>query len=270
MEELNLRAPAKLNLHLEVLKKRQDGFHDISSLFTLIDLYDFISFKKEKRDIDLIESKPIKNNIVYKAANLLKEAYSVKQGVRIELIKSIPEQKGLGGGSSDAASTLIGLSKFWNLNPSKDDLMEIALKLGSDVPFFMYGKTAWAKGRGEILTEYPYKGRYFLILFPDTKISTEYAFQEAEINLNSAITKENFTTNRAFNSFEDWSRKTFSEIDKAFTSLENIGIPRLSGTGSTIFVEFSNLEDAKSAQLKNTNLVLTKTLERSPLMQIIE
>ena len=73
MEELNLRAPAKLNLHLEVLKKRQDGFHDISSLFTLIDLYDFISFKKEKRDIDLIESKPIKNNIVYKAANLLKK-----------------------------------------------------------------------------------------------------------------------------------------------------------------------------------------------------
>ena len=270
MEELNLRAPAKLNLHLEVLRKRDDGFHDISSLFTLIDLCDSLNFKKNKNDIKLVESTPIKNNIVYEAANLLKETYSIKQGVRIELIKSIPDQMGLGGGSSDAASTLIGLRKFWNLSITDHELIDIALKLGSDVPFFVYGKTAWAEGRGEILTEYSYKDRYFLLLFPEIKISTKFAFEEAEMNLSTKVTIENFKTNKARNSFEVWARKAYPEIDEAFINLESIGFPRLSGTGSTIFVEFDNLRDAKLAQSKYPNLVLTKSLERSPLMQIIE
>ena len=107
MEELKLKAPAKLNLHLEVVKKRRDGFHDLSSLFTLIDLFDDITLKKNSNSIELIESIPIKQNIVLKAANLLKDLFSVKEGVKIELVKSIPYQKGLGGGSSDAASTLL-------------------------------------------------------------------------------------------------------------------------------------------------------------------
>ena len=131
MEELKLRAPAKLNLHLEVIKKRSDGFHDLSSLFTLIELFDDITLKKNSNSIELIESIPIKQNIVLKAANLLKDLFSVKEGVKIELVKSIPDQKGLGGGSSDAASTLLGLRKFWNLDISDQDLAKIALKLGS-------------------------------------------------------------------------------------------------------------------------------------------
>jgi 4-diphosphocytidyl-2-C-methyl-D-erythritol kinase len=95
MEELRLKAPAKINLHLQVLNKRQDGFHNISSLFTLIDLCDTLSFKKNKKDIELIESEPFENNIVLKAANLIKEYCSVEEGVRIELNKNIPDQKGL-------------------------------------------------------------------------------------------------------------------------------------------------------------------------------
>ena len=142
MEELIIQAPAKINLHLQVVNKREDGFHNISSLFSLIDLSDTLSFKENGNKIKLSESIPIADNIVLKAANLLKDKYSVKKGVRIELHKVIPDQKGLGGGSSNAAATLIALNKFWNLNCTQEEIMDLALTLGSDVPFFIFGKTA--------------------------------------------------------------------------------------------------------------------------------
>ena len=270
MEELKIKAPAKINLHLEVLGKRDDGFHDISSIFTLIDLYDSLIFKRSEDNISLREQTPIKDNIVLKAAELIKDLYSVKEGVSIELIKSIPDQKGLGGGSSDAAATIIGLNKFWNLKISNKELLDIALKLGSDVPFFVYGKTAWAQGRGEILEEYPYKNRFFLLKFPELKISTKLAFEESNFVFKSALNKKISDIDNYFNSFEQWIRENYSEMEETFKDLETVGQPRLSGTGSTIFMEYDNLEDAKSAQSQFPELVLTKSLERSPLMQIIE
>ena len=137
MKEIRIKAPAKLNLHLQVLNKRSDGYHNISSLFTIIDFCDSITLKKNEKTIELEESTPIKDNIVLKAANLLKEKFSVKEGVSITLTKNIPDQKGLGGGSSDAASVLIGLNKIWELGLSKNELSVLALELGSDVPFFI-------------------------------------------------------------------------------------------------------------------------------------
>lgn len=270
MEELKIKAPAKINLHLEVLRKRDDGFHDISSIFTLIDLCDILIFKKSEGNISLKEQTPIKDNIVLKAAELVKDLYSVKEGVCIELIKSIPDQKGLGGGSSDAAATIVGLNKLWNLKIPNKELLDIALKLGSDVPFFVYGKAAWAQGRGEILEEYPYKNRFFLLKFPELKISTKLAFEKSNLVLKGSPNKEIFEIDQYFNSFEHWIRENYSEMEEAFRDLEAVGRPRLSGTGSTIFMEYDNLEAAKSAQKKFPELVLTKSLERSPLMQIIE
>lgn len=270
MEELKIKAPAKINLHLEVLRKRDDGFHDISSIFTLIDLYDNLIFKRSDNNISLREQNPIKDNIVLRAAELVKDLYSVKEGVSIELIKSIPDQKGLGGGSSDAAATIIGLNKLWNLKISKNELLDIALQLGSDVPFFVYGKTAWAQGRGEILEEYPYKNRFFLLKFPKLKISTKLAFEKSILAFKDAPNMKIVDINHYFNSFEHWIRENYSEMAEAFKDLEAVGQPRLSGTGSTIFMEYDNLEAAKSAQNKFPELVLTKSLERSPLMQIIE
>ena len=162
MEELTLKAPAKLNLHLQVLKKREDGFHDLSSLFTLINLYDSLVLRERKKNIELLESLPIENNIVVSAAKLLKDYSGTDKGVTIELRKSIPCQKGLGGGSSDAAAALIGLTKLWKLNLSKKELFDIGVQLGSDVPFFLFGETAWVLGRGEILNKYPYSEKYYL------------------------------------------------------------------------------------------------------------
>ena len=270
MEELKIKAPAKINLHLEVLKKRDDGFHDISSLFTLIDLYDNIVFKRNKDKISLKETNPIENNIVLKAATLIKDLYSIKDGVSIELTKSIPDQKGLGGGSSDAAATLVGLNKFWDLKISPRELIDIALQLGSDVPFFIYGKTAWAEGRGEILREFSYKDRFFLLAFPDLKISTKVAFNSISIPVDHILSTEKHDPVEYFNSFESWVRETQPIMDKTFLKLQSVGIPRLSGTGSAIFMEYDSLEEAESAKKEFPELVLTKSLERSPLMQIIE
>ena len=270
MEELILKAPAKLNLHLQVLKKREDGFHDLSSLFTLINLYDSLIFKEQNKNIDLVESSPIENNIVFLAAKLLKEYSGTNKGASIELKKSIPCQKGLGGGSSDAAATLIGLTKLWKLNVSRKELFNIAIKLGSDVPFFLFGETAWALGRGEILNRYPYSEKYFLLFYPERGISTAVAFKEVPTNYKIEITAENYTAKKSFNSFEGWIRRTYPDIDKIFNDLVLIGIPRLSGTGSTVFVEFDSLEDALEGKEKFPELVLVKSLDRSPLMQIIE
>ena len=150
MDILKLKSPAKLNLHLQVLGKRNDGFHEINSAFTLINLFDDLSFKKRPSGINLTGDL-IKNNLILKAAQNLQEKYHIKNGVDIYLKKRIPIESGLGGGSSNAATTLIALNKLWNLNLSKDELMKIGLDLGSDVPFFIYGENAWGKGRGENL-----------------------------------------------------------------------------------------------------------------------
>jgi 4-diphosphocytidyl-2-C-methyl-D-erythritol kinase len=190
--------------------------------------------------------------------------------VNIELTKSIPDQKGLGGGSSDAAATLVGLNKFWDLKISPRELIDIALQLGSDVPFFIFGKTAWAHGRGEILEEQPYKESFFLLKFPKLKMSTKLAFEKSNLEFNDSPNKKILDAKDYFNSFEYWIRNNYSEIDEIFKKLEAVGEPRLSGTGSTVFMEYQNLEAAQLAKEQFPELVLTKSLERSPLMQIIE
>ena len=148
---MKIKSPAKLNLHLEVLKKRKDGFHELRTAFQLIDFNDEIEFKLTNNEISLIETPfPIKENSVLKAAYLLKKITRTSKGVTISLNKRIPMEKGLGGGSSNAATTLVALNKLWRIQLKQKKLMEIGLELGSDVPFFIHGINSWAEGRGEI------------------------------------------------------------------------------------------------------------------------
>ena len=151
---MKVKSPAKLNLHLEVIKKRTDGFHELRTVFQLIDLYDEIEFKFANKEIDLIESPlPIKDNLILKAAHLLKKITQTSQGATIILEKKIPMEKGLGGGSSNAATTLIALNKLWGTQLKKDKLIEIGLELGSDVPLYIHSKNTRAEGRGEIFKD---------------------------------------------------------------------------------------------------------------------
>ena len=270
MNEISVKAPAKLNLHLQVIAKRNDGFHDLRTLFTFINLYDQLTFEEIEEEIQLKELEPISDNLVIKAADLLRKRTNSNKGVKISLRKQIPLQKGLGGGSSDAAATLLALNKLWNLRLTLTELLDMSLELGSDVPFFIFGHSAWAEGRGEILSKIDFHEEWHLLYLPEAEISTKKAFENLPTNFSKPYTYKEYISKGGFNSFEKWARDSFEEIDEIFIKLENIGKPKLSGTGSSVFVSFSNLKEAESAKQKFPNCILVKSLERSPLSQIIE
>ncbi len=268
---MNILAPAKLNLHLQVVDKRPDGYHNLKTAFQLIDLYDELEFKLQDEEIEIEETNvEIENNLVLLAADALKKASNINKGVKIKLTKNIPLQKGLGGGSSDAAATLLALNSLWSANLSINELMSIGLDLGSDIPFFLYGKNAWAEGRGEKMDSLILPKSWFLLIFPEKNISTKEAFEEIQPDDRNHINKKDFLQGKAFNTFEDWARQKYSEINDLFNLLKTIGKPRLSGTGSTIFISFSNKEDALSAKEKFSSSVLVNSLDDSPLRQLIE
>jgi len=270
MNEISVKAPAKLNLHLQVIAKRNDGFHDLRTLFTFINLYDQLTFKEIEEEIQLKELEPISDNLVIKAADLLRKRTNSNKGVKISLRKQIPLQKGLGGGSSDAAATLLALNKLWNLRLTLTELLDMSLELGSDVPFFIFGHSAWAEGRGEILSKIDFHEEWHLLYLPEAEISTKKAFENLPTNFSKPYTYKEYISKGGFNSFEKWARDSFEEIDEIFIKLENIGKPKLSGTGSSVFVSFSNLEEAESVKQDFPDCILVKSLERSPLTQIIE
>ncbi|MBI4686000.1 MAG: 4-(cytidine 5'-diphospho)-2-C-methyl-D-erythritol kinase [Nitrospirae bacterium] len=175
-----LKAPAKINWFLSVLHKRKDGYHDILSLMQGITLYDHLTFEPSD-NIDVVgySAIPREENLVYKAAILLKERLSVRKGVTIILKKEIPVYAGLGGGSSDAASTLLGLNRLWNLGLNLEELAELGGKLGSDIPFFLNSPFAMVKGRGEIVDRLDARSPNIILLVkPDIKISTKWAYLE--------------------------------------------------------------------------------------------
>ena len=270
MNKISVKTPAKLNLHLQVIAKRNDGFHDLRTLYAYINLFDHLTFKITEEKIELKEVEPINDNLVLKAAELLKKRTNCSKGVQISLQKQIPLQKGLGGGSSDAAATLITLNNLWNLGLTKTELLNMSLELGSDVPFFVFGHSAWAEGRGEILSKIDLDEEWHLLYMPKAQISTKEAFEGLSSKFSKPYTYEEYSSSGGFNSFERWARDSYEEIDKIFIELENIGKPRLSGTGSSVFVSFNDLEKAEAANEEFPDCILVKSLERSPLKQIIE
>jgi len=268
---MKVKSPAKLNLHLEVLKKRKDGFHELRTVFQLIDLQDEIKFEITNNKIDLVENPlPIKDNLILKAAHLLKERTKANQGVKIFLNKKIPMEKGLGGGSSNAATTLIVLNKLWETNLDKNELIEIGLELGSDIPFFIHGINSWAEGRGEIFKPIILPSQWFLLAFPKTDISTRMAFNDIHMPKTSPITKEDFLNGRSKNSFTNWAVEKFPEIKNTFDKLKNLGVPKLTGTGSTLFLSFKNQEEAQKGLEGFPQGILVKGLDHSPLTGLME
>ena len=270
MNEISIKAPAKLNLHLQVVSKRDDGFHNLRTLFTYINLYDCLSFKETEKKIELKEVSPIKDNLVLKAAKILKERTNCSKGAQIFIKKNIPLQKGLGGGSSNAAATLLALNMLWGTELTQSELLKLSLELGSDVPFFVFGHSAWAEGRGEKLSKINCKETWHLLVMPETQISTKEAFKQLQLDAPKPYSYNDYCSKGGFNTFEKWARESYKEIDKLFVQMEDVGKPHLSGTGSAVFVSFANKEMAKQAKKKFPNCILVKNLERSPLMQIIE
>ncbi|HEY3247494.1 MAG TPA: 4-(cytidine 5'-diphospho)-2-C-methyl-D-erythritol kinase [bacterium] len=183
MKELHLNAYAKVNLTLDVLGARPDGYHDIETVLHTVELHDSITLREAGAGIDVVvKDGTVPNdtrNLVVRAAQLLRETFAVDRGVQIELAKRIPVAAGLGGGSSDAAVTLLGLAQMWKLRLDGRDMRTLALKLGSDVPFFLEGGAAVARGRGERLTFLPsLPTTWIVVARPQAEVSTAWAYRQ--------------------------------------------------------------------------------------------
>ncbi|MDH3326066.1 MAG: 4-(cytidine 5'-diphospho)-2-C-methyl-D-erythritol kinase [Gammaproteobacteria bacterium] len=248
------QAPAKLNLFLHITGRRADGYHLLQTVFHFVDISDTLYFDiTENSNISLspsIENVPDDENIIIKAAKLLQRTTGTKKGAKITLQKRLPMGGGLGGGSSDAATTLLALNKLWGINLNKTDLMALGLSLGADVPIFIYGQTAWAEGVGETLTpllkaEINPKN-WFLIIFPKINVNTSAIFSSSELTRDKLpIRIRDFLNGPTENVFEPVVAKQYPEIQSALNWLNQFSDARLTGTGACIFASFKTEQEAR-------------------------
>jgi 4-diphosphocytidyl-2-C-methyl-D-erythritol kinase len=243
-------APAKLNLFLHIIGRRADGYHELQTVFQLVDLYDTVEIAVRpdgviERVADLPDV-PAVQDLTLRAAHVLKKASGTVLGASVRVRKRIPMGGGLGGGSSDAATTLLALNQLWQCNLSRDDLAQLGLGLGADVPVFIYGQNAWADGIGEKLTPIALPLQWFLIIHPRISISTAEIFQAPELTRNSPrLTMRDFLQGGGRNDCEIVVRQRYPEVAEVFQWLGPRVAARLSGTGACVFASFNRAIDAE-------------------------
>jgi len=252
-----LNSPAKLNLFLNIVSKRDDGYHNIETYFQFINLYDQITIRKIRgNEIKFsTNSKSLlgKDNLCLKAAFALKDYVKKKSlpAVLIDLKKKIPIGGGLGGGSSNAASVLLGLNKIWDCNLKKNELLKLGSQLGSDVPVFVNGFSAYAEGTGNKFIKYDFEKKYFLIINPGIQVSSKMMYKKFKIkDCIKRINLDNMHQNIGFNSFESLLCENYSEIKKILDILRNYDNGYVSGSGGCIFSIFDTERQAIDS-LKN-------------------
>jgi 4-diphosphocytidyl-2-C-methyl-D-erythritol kinase len=268
-------APAKLNLMLHIVGRRADGYHELQTVFRLVDLCDRIEIRV--RD-DGVISRPDgppgvaeSDDLTVRAARALQAATGTRLGADIAIKKCIPMGGGLGGGSSDAATTLVALDQMWKTGLDPVQIAAIGAKLGADVPVFVHGRSAWAEGVGEKLTPVALGvDAWYLILFPGVSVPTAAVFQAAELTRNSPpTTMRGFLETGGRNDCEAVVRARFPAVDEALNWLGRHATARLTGTGSCVFAEFSRAADAErvAARVPDTwRAYVARGLDTSPLL----
>ena len=250
----NWLAPAKINLFLHVTGRRSDGYHTLQTVYQFVDLCDVLQFAvREDNDVQLktdFDEVPVEDNLVVKAARALQAQTGTRSGADITLTKSIPTGGGLGGGSSDAATTLVALNEFWRLGLSIKELAESGVTVSADVPVFVYGQASWAEGIGEKLTPVAPTEPWYLVVCPNVQISTAALFNMPELTRNmSPITIRDFMDGRATNVFEPLVMARYPQVRAAleWLSLNNRGVrAKMSGTGSCVFSPCETEEQARA------------------------
>jgi 4-diphosphocytidyl-2-C-methyl-D-erythritol kinase len=280
---------AKVNLALSVLGRRTDGYHDIQTIFQTIDVSDELEFQHAPQlelHCENLDGVPPENNLVWKAATLFTDTLGLKRGVSITLRKRIPAGAGLGGGSGNAAATLLGLQRFWNIHLPEYMLQSLASGLGSDVPFFLSGGTALGIGRGErisLLRDLP--AQHLVVIFPGIHVSTAEAYRSLNLGLTSSsedhriqrfcgrVREGKIYPTEIFNDFEASILSAYPPIMEAKSFLEAQGsvATLLSGSGSSVFGFFSDEESAFAAARESTRATWrvfpAKTLSRAEYSQ---
>jgi len=269
-------APAKLNLMLHVVGQRPDGYHELQTVFQLIDLRDSIDIAV--RDDGVISRPsgpagvPENEDLVVRAARALKAASGTQLGADLSVRKQIPMGGGLGGGSSDAATTLVALNQMWRLGLTSTQLTEIGGNLGADVPVFVHGRSAWAEGIGEKLTPVSLGGdSWYVVIFPGVAVPTAPVFQAPELTRNSPpTTMRGFLETGGRNDCEAVVRARFPVVGDALDWLGRHAAARLTGTGSCVFAKFARVEDAErvAARVPDTwRAWVARGLDQSPLLE---
>ncbi|MBX2879604.1 MAG: 4-(cytidine 5'-diphospho)-2-C-methyl-D-erythritol kinase [Granulosicoccus sp.] len=247
-------APAKINLFLHVTGRRSDGYHTLQTVYQFVDLCDVLEFAvREDSEVQLnsaFDEVPPDDNLVVKAARALQAHSGTRAGTDISLTKVIPTGGGLGGGSSDAATTLVALNEFWRLGLSIKELAEIGVTVSADVPVFVYGQASWAEGIGDKLTPVAPLEPWYLIVDPLCSVSTEALFNAPELTRNtSPITIRDFMDGRSTNVFESVVVSRYPQVGEALNwlRLNYRGFrAKMSGTGSCVFTAFESEADARS------------------------
>ncbi|MDM8567194.1 4-(cytidine 5'-diphospho)-2-C-methyl-D-erythritol kinase [Candidatus Halobeggiatoa sp. HSG11] len=242
-------APAKLNLFLHITSRRKDGYHCLQTIFQFLDYCDILHFQLRK-DGQLSCKSTLKDlepeqDLTLKAANLLKQYSNTSLGVDIQVEKKIPVGGGLGGGSSDAATALLALNKIWQLDLSLDVLAQLGLKLGADIPVFIYGRAAWAEGIGELLTPIELEEPWYLVVHPGCHVSTAKIFNAKDLTRNSfPIIMQDFVAGKSTNVCEAVVCKLYPSVAEAIDWLNKLSPTRMTGTGACLFAKFENNSQA--------------------------
>ncbi len=263
------KAPAKINLALDVLGKREDGYHDLKMVMTSVDLSDRLSFEKINENEIIINTNKYylptdEKNLVYKTAKLIKETYHIETGIKIYIDKKIPVAAGLAGGSSDAACTIRAMNKMYKLGMTLNDMIEIGKQIGSDVPFCLYGKTAIAEGRGEKITPLQKVPKCWVVLVkPHFGVSTKEIFENVKMNdiihpnvdnVVAGIMKQDYSLlcQSLGNSLESVTFNLYPEVKVIKDKLSSLGVDAvlMSGSGPTVFALV--LKERKAKKIINS------------------
>lgn len=246
-------SPAKLNLGLRIVGKRPDGYHLLKSVFCLIDLFDQIDIQVTKNGrISLIEHNQAwfyQKDLSYRAAKLLQEYAGISMGANIRLKKVIPSGAGMGGGSSNAATTLVTLNHLWNANLSDAELIKLGLLIGADVPFFIQGKNALVTGIGEIIAPIEIPQLYFVIIKPEFHAPTRDIFKNLSLDFSQInpdlITLEELITHKQ-NDLEVVVRKLYPQVESILNEMNQYGKAVMTGSGSSLYLSFTDKTQAKN------------------------
>lgn len=248
-------SPAKLNLFLHVTGRQANGYHSLQTLFQLLDYGDWLQFEERTEPVlslhleagSTVTDLPLDDNLILRAAHLLRARSQQPRGARIRLEKHIPMGGGLGGGSSNAAITLLALNELWGLDLPAAELAAMGLELGADVPVFVAGHSAWAEGVGEQLEPVDLPAAWYLVIAPDCQVSTAEIFAQENLTRNTtAIRMADFLAGSSRNDCESVTRGLYPDVDKALNWLDQHAPARMTGTGAAVFASFADQSSARA------------------------
>ena len=269
-------APAKLNLFLHMVGRRADGYHLLQTVFIFLDHGDSLDFALREDGVVVLENPlpgvPPEHDLTVRAARLLQEAAGVRQGATIRLEKRLPMGGGLGGGSSDAATTLVALNHLWQAGLSRPELERLALRLGADVPIFVHGHAAFAEGVGERFTDVVVPEAWYLVLVPPVGVPTAEIFSAADLRRDTpAIAVEVWRPGMGHNDMEPVAVRLYPVVGDYLDMLRPHGMPRMSGSGACVFVAFPDADAANAAQQglpAGVRSFVARGLTRHPLRDV--